>query len=220
MNYTRQLGILNPDDIIFPVTFIGCGGIGSPTALLFAKMGCKNLTLIDPDKVEEHNVPNQMFRKKDIEGEKDKYKVEAMKEQILDFTDCFVNIVPELFEGQFELSGVVISGVHNMAARKKIWESVKNNFEAPLYIDGRIGGETIHIFTARPYHIDDIEFYEKYLFPDEDAAELPCAERGIMYTGFRIASEIALQFKKWLKKEKYYRAKIIDLSTDTCVLIP
>lgn len=216
MNFLRQLDILDPNMVAFPVALIGCGGIGSPTALALAKMGIGRITLIDPDSVEEHNLPNQLFRLFDT-GQK---KVFAAKDMLADFSPSDVTAVPDRFEGQTPLSGIVISGVDSMKSRQMIWDSVKWNLDVPLYIDGRIGGEIIQILTVRPSQIEDIEFYEDpdNLFPDSEAAELPCTRRGIIYTGFASAALICSQLKKWIKSEKYPRKISFDLKTLTTAL--
>lgn len=214
MNYWRQLDILNPDMINFPITLIGCGGIGSPTALALAKMGAGRLILADPDSVEEHNLPNQLFYRADI----GKTKVHALSKMLHDFAEVETETIPEKFEGQRPLSGIVISGVDSMNSRLMIWEKVKFNFDVPLYIDGRIGGEVVQVFTIRPSQIEDIEFYEKNLFPDSEAAELPCTARAIIYTGLAEAGLIASQLKKWIKEEQYFRKISFDLKTLTSVL--
>ena len=62
IEYTRQLGILSPEHMKgIKVTLIGCGGIGSMTGLILAKMGIGNLWVYDYDKIEAHNVPNQFL---------------------------------------------------------------------------------------------------------------------------------------------------------------
>lgn len=214
MNYRRQLDILDPDAIVFPITLIGCGGIGSPTALALAKIGCQNLILIDHDTVEEHNLPNQFFRKSDT-GKK---KVRACKSMLQKFSDCDVKAIPEKFDNKQNLSGIVISGIDSMQARKEVWERIKNNLSVPLYIDGRIGGEIIQVFTIQPSHIEDIEMYEKALFPDKEAQELPCTARAIMYTGFVVAGLIASQLKKWIMNEQCFCKISFDLKTMSTVL--
>lgn len=201
MDYLRQLDILDPRLILYPVTVIGCGGIGSIAALELACMGCPKLLLIDDDTVENHNRPSQLSLKLDI----NKPKVEAVKNVVNLFTDTVVDILKERFDGTQSLNGVVISGVDSMESRQRIWEKAKWNLEIPLYIDARTGGETIQVFTIRPCKIEDIEIYEGNLFGDEEAEELPCTSRAIMYTGFGIASIIGSQFKKWLKDESYAR---------------
>lgn len=224
MNHQRQLDILDPKLFRFPITLIGCGGIGSPTALLLAKVGCPCLTLMDPDTVEEHNLPNQLFRLTDVGNIQKKEsrplpKVIALMQLIEEFSECHITPLCQTFDGKQKLSGIVISGVDTMAVRKVIWEKVKNNIEVPLYIDGRIGGETIEVFTIHPMHLKDIEFYEKWIFPDDKAAELPCTARAIMYTGFLIASFIVSQVAKWLRDESVSRRINFDLKTMTSVIV-
>lgn len=217
MDHLRQLGILNPREIIYPVTLIGCGGIGTPTALALAKMGCPDITLMDPDIVEGHNLPSQLFRLQDA----GKLKAHACRDMIMEFTDsCSVKAMETAFDGSQELSGIVISAVDTMEARSKIWSKVKFNLEIPLYIDGRIGGEIIEVFTIQPSQIEDIEFYEKWLFSDEETAELPCTERAIIYVGFIIGGIIASRLKTWLKgKGGFYRRRVnFDLKTMTTII--
>lgn len=214
MDFRRQLDILDPNMIVYPITLIGCGGIGSPTALALAKMGCPNLTFLDPDIIEGHNLPNQLFFKSDV----DKKKVESCRDMVSAFSNCSVDAVPEKFDGSRELSGIVISGVDSMASRQLIWDKVKWNLNTPLYIDGRIGGEIIQVYTIRPSQIEDIELYERNFFPDEEAEELPCAERAIMYVGFTIAGLIGAQFKKWIKEEQFFRKITFYLKTMKTVL--
>jgi len=214
LTYDRQLDILDPSVIFYPVTLIGCGGIGSPTSLVLAKMGCSDITLMDADEVEEHNLPNQLFRLTDIDSK----KVVACQAILQEFSTCSVRIIPEMFNGTQDLSGIVISGVDNMAARQTIWEKVKYNLDIPLYIDARLGGEVVQVFTIQPCQIEDIELYEKHLFLDEEAEILPCTARAIMYTGFVVAGLIASQSKKWLKNEFLYHYISLDLKTMTNVL--
>jgi len=215
MSFLRQLAILSPSEIPYPVTIIGLGGIGRPVAETLAEMGCREITLWDPDRVEEHNRPNQAYRKKDIS----KLKVKATKEIIQEFAEwCEVTVVPEKFAGQRPLEGIVISAVDTMESRMKIWKAVRYNLNVPLYIDGRIGGEIVQVFTVKPCQIEDIEAYEQTLFPDKEAAQLACTAQQIIYVGKMIGGLIALQFKKWLKKQNYHHEITFDLVTMTLLL--
>ena len=65
MDYTRQRDWFDPDKVSASVTIVGCGGIGSFAALALAKLGVQHLTLVDPDTVDEHNIPNQLYRPTD-----------------------------------------------------------------------------------------------------------------------------------------------------------
>lgn len=223
MNFLRQLDILNPSDILFPVTIIGAGGIGRHLAETLAEMGCRDIRIYDHDLVEEHNRPNQAYRKKDI----GKLKVEACKEIIGEFAEwCSVTVYPERFEGQRPLEGIVISAVDHMEidkdgvwGRKEIWQKVREQcLNVPLYIDGRIGGEALHLFTIKPFQLEDVEAYEKRLFSDKEAVPLPCTAQNIIYVGKIIGGLIANQLKKWIKWEKYSREILFDLVTMTLII--
>lgn len=210
MNFLRQLDILNPDMIVYPITIIGVGGIGSPAAWILAKMGCKDITLYDPDIVEEHNLPNQLYRLGDV----NKSKVEAVRENILQFAKTEITAIPEPFEGQ-ALEGIVISGVDSMQARQDIWRNIRYNLSVPLYLDGRMGGEIVQVFTMRPSQLEDIEVYEKSLFSDKEASNLPCSAQTIIYSVMVLGGLIASQIKKWIKKEEYSPKITFDLKTMT-----
>jgi hypothetical protein len=51
----------------------------------------------------------------------------------------------------------------------------------PLYLDGRIGGEQLQLLTVHPADFEEAERYQKWLFPDEEAAKLPCAARTVIH---------------------------------------
>lgn len=211
-NYLRQLDILDPSLIVYKMTVIGVGGIGGPLAWILAKMGCTDITLYDDDTVEGHNLPNQFFRLEDL----DRPKVQAVRDNIIQFAECHVSAIAEKFNGQ-PLSGIVISGVDSMASRRSIWEAVRYNVEVPLYIDGRMGGEILQLHVVRPCMIEDIERYEESLFPDEEAAELPCTAQSIIYGVVVLGGLISLQVKKWIRKEKHSHEITFDLSTMTLI---
>jgi len=214
MNFLRQLDILNPDMIVYPITIVGVGGIGSLTAWILAKMGCGEITLYDPDVVEGHNLPNQFYRLGDV----DKLKVMAVKENILQFAETKLRTIPELFKDQESLKGIVISGVDSMKARQDIWKKIRYNLNIPLYLDARMGGETVQVFTVRPSQLEDIESYENNLFSDEEASDLPCSAKSIIYSVAVLGGLIASQIKKWIKREEYSPRITFDLKTMTLLL--
>lgn len=215
MSFLRQLDIINPKEMVYPVTVIGVGGIGRPVAETLAEMGCRKIIIYDPDRVEEHNRPNQAYRRKDI----GRLKVEATKEIIEEFAEwCKVVAIPEEFESQRPLKGIVILAVDSIETRKKIWKLIRSNVDVPLFIDGRIGGEIIQVYTVRPCQLKDVETYEKTLFPKERAASLPCTAQQVIYVGKIIGGLIALQVKKWLKREEYNQEITFDFATMTLLL--
>jgi len=52
------------------VVICGCGALGGHAAINLARMGLRNLILIDDDEVREHNLGTQPFRLQDLGGKK------------------------------------------------------------------------------------------------------------------------------------------------------
>lgn len=216
MDYLRQYDILNPNELIYPITIFGAGGIGSPTAFILKKMGALRVTVYDFDKVESHNIPNQAFYK---EGDVGELKIDALSKNILEFTGTSIKTVNEKITenslGIHNLEGIVIAALDTPEARRIVWNAVKINSKICLYIDGRIGGEVLQVFTIRPGQISDIEIYERNLKSKDEAAELPCSAQTIIYTPFITAGIIASKIKRWIKGEKYSRKLTFLLNSGT-----
>ena len=60
--FLRQLEIADPTKFRDKsITVIGAGGIGAATVVALAKTGFEKITVYDFDKIEEHNLPNQLL---------------------------------------------------------------------------------------------------------------------------------------------------------------
>ncbi len=211
MEFLRQIDLVRPEALETPVHVVGCGGIGSFAALALAKLGCPNLHLYDDDRVEEHNVPNQLFRSTDI----GRPKVDALSEILEVFTGTRARAHLRRLDSE-RLQGVVVAGVDSMAARKTLWlKSVRHRAGVPLYLDGRLGAEVCRLYAIRPVDPDDIRCYERSLYEDGQAVPLSCTAGAIIYTGFAIAGLIADQVKKFATGEPTPREIFYDLKTFT-----
>lgn len=217
ISYTRQADWFNPSEHpTAQVTLVGVGGIGSPTALALAKLGIPKLTLIDPDTVEEHNLPNQMHLRETI-GQP---KVYAMAEQLMavsstDVDSRFIAIGSEGWEGSQEsypsLRGLVISGLDSMEARVNLWEQcLKNNLRVPLYLDARLGGENIVVYAVKPHDPDHIAYYESTLYTDEEAKPAPCTRQSIIDVGFAVASLLTRAVRRHYAGESVEQTVFLD----------
>jgi molybdopterin/thiamine biosynthesis adenylyltransferase len=192
MDLSRQIDLVETEALEIPVTMIGCGGIGSFSALALAKMGCTHLTVYDDDRVEEHNIPNQLYRLCDV----GQLKVICLAEIIKDFTGTGVDARPERVQGQ-RLQGIVVSGVDSMEARRRIWDrSIRYKAGVTAYIDARMGAEVARIYTVRPVDPDHVRLYERTLYSDDDAMQVPCTAQAIVYNSFGIASLVAGQVRR------------------------
>jgi len=204
--YWRQMDIVKTDKLQLPITIIGAGAIGSFACLALAKMGCNNITVYDDDTVDNHNIPNQFYR----ESDKGKPKVESLKELIKDFDDVDIEINNEKYKHQ-KLKGIVISAVDSMEVRKQIWKNIKFDPSIKLFIDGRMGGEVMRIYTIKPHDKDEIKFFEQYLYTDKEAEDIKCTATAIIYNVTIIGGLITNQLKKYCMAEEYSKELIFDL---------
>ena len=208
--YHRQLDLLAPSEIKQQVIIIGSGSIGSTVSITLVKMGFPDITIYDDDRVEEHNLPNQFFRKYDNH----KFKVVALKQNIIGYllgNQKFSIIKKKWQIPNIKYADIIISAVDSMTERHNIWNELKNNNKCQLYIDGRMVGELMRIYSINPNNALDIEFYEKTLYSSREADKLPCTAQSIFYNCFVIAGLVGNQCKKFVKKEPYPKEIIFDL---------
>ena len=200
-NYSHQTDIFDPTAFTWPVHLIGLGGIGSAVALPLVKLGLRSeLHLWDNDAVESHNIPAQVIYSVADVG---KAKVEAAAEFLDRFRepDCTIIAHRDVVTAQTPLAGVVISGVDSMASRLAIWEGLEFNPEVPLYMDGRIGGEQLQLFTLNPCDPEGVDFYKKWLFfTDDEAAPLPCAARTVIHPPILLAGFVIAQLTRFARE--------------------
>lgn len=192
MEFTRQNRIFNPSKCDLNITIVGVGSTGSFLAFTLAKMGIKNIKVIDYDIVEAHNIPNQYYRLSDL----GKPKVEALKEIVRDFSGVELiaeNIkVTEDYDFDIDLNSLVIFCVDNIEARKLIFDKIRG-FPIKL-IDTRFGGEGFSVHIAELDKEEDCEKFEKSL--NVPIKETGCGEKSIIYTINGLASEVCAIVKK------------------------
>lgn len=197
VSYLRQYGIFDPGKFTDPITLVGCGGIGSSLAMTLAKLGIKNLVLIDDDIVEPHNIPNQAYYPDDI----GKPKVEALAKHV-----STLGAEPTIYQSCLEdkaqeIQGLVCSGLDSMPPRENLWEIVKEQNES-AYFDGRLGGQKIVLYGVDLKNDDYKLAYEDTLHPEDEAEELPCTERAIIDVAYVIGGLITRGIRKYIKDEE------------------
>jgi len=211
LRYLRQMDAVNMTKLSnLHVTLIGAGSIGSTTAVWLAKVGIRHLTVFDDDLVEAHNWSNQMYREADI----GRPKGEALWDVMETLCSCTPRIVLHPYVDQ-PLTEVVISGVDSMASRKAIWKSVRSKPEVQLYVDARMGLETLIVHTVHPQSREERQGYVKTLCDDVDAVQVPCTARTICYTPLMAASLVCSMVKRYVNVESMPRQVILDLVTWT-----
>lgn len=214
--YHRQLDIIHPDKLAFPITIIGAGASGSYTALALAKMGCTNITVFDFDTVEPHNQPNQLYGAEYI-GQP---KVLALNQEIARITGTDILALADGYGTQsFSKSDdktLVLSCVDSIKVRENVWDQAKKQGSraAPItVIDPRQGGEFIVIFTAKSHgDLIGAKQYEESLHPDTESMELPCTARAVIYNSMFTGALMAVLVKKFALDEALPREVSMNCS--------
>lgn len=125
MNLTKSYEFFKPEMIGSQVHIIGCGSVGSTVAENLVRCGVTKMTLWDFDKVEGHNVTNQMFRECDI----GKMKVDALKEILIDINpdaEKTIKTEPAGWQGKI-LSGYIFLAVDSIEIRRDFVEKHINS---------------------------------------------------------------------------------------------
>jgi molybdopterin/thiamine biosynthesis adenylyltransferase len=212
--FTRQMNVLDAANLSrLDVTLIGLGSIGSITGLALSKMGVVGLAAYDADFVEAHNWSNQMYSDDDIGS----LKASAFTRLLETYGGQTPNAVAARYVDQ-PLSEIVISAVDSMESRKAIWKSVREQPVVKLYIDARMGLETLDVHTVRNGIKKDRVDYTATLVPDDQALQEPCTARSICYTPLMAASIICNAVKRYVNDEEIPHRVILDLATFTLML--
>lgn len=211
IDYSRQSGLITQAQMVDPIILIGAGGIGSPTAQVLCKMGVLRLTVFDDDKVESHNLPNQMYRIKDL----NKFKVDALKEICEEFSDTVDFTAKNIrFDHPVRTKSIVISGVDSMESRIAIWKHVKLNSAVPLYIDARMAREMLKIYRVNPTDMKSVKAYEESLHSDAEAVEIPCTEKSVIFNVSMVAAQICHVVKSYYTESPYiYNEMFYDFTS-------
>jgi hypothetical protein len=215
VDYWRQLDLFSPDKFgDKEVHVVGVGATGSYVAFLLAKQGVQNIHVWDFDDVEPHNLPNQIYRLKDV----GRSKVDALTEIIEEATGIKITLHNEAVVGGTMLKGIVFLLVDSMDARKDIWQgSLKFKLPVELMIETRMAIDNGRVYAIKPSRPADIKMWEGTLYSDEEAEESPCTNRSIAPTVSFIASLSVWKLIKFANGEEYERELI--LSTRPSVII-
>jgi molybdopterin-synthase adenylyltransferase len=214
--FLRQSDVLDAGNVSqLAITLIGLGSIGSITGLALAKLGVVGITAYDADFVEPHNWSNQMYADADIGS----LKATAFTRLLETYGGQTPNAVPARYTDQ-PLTNVVISAVDSMDSRKRIWRAVHDQANVRLYIDARMGLETLDVHVVRPQIKADRVRYTATLCSDAEALQEPCTARSVCYTPLMAASVICNLVKRLVNDEQMPSRVILDLATFTLLTEP
>lgn len=184
MDRSRFTALL-PDECIkgVRVVVVGCGTLGSHTALTLARLGVERFTLVDHDVVGVENIATQAFGDADIS----KSKVDALMQHLCDINP---GIDVAKYQVEFDTSWkvgkkkeklLVFAVTDNIESRRTVWQTYKDNANLHAFFDARMGGEQLDAFAIKPGSPSAM-VYEKCL-EDTNYTPARCGMSSIPYTG-------------------------------------
>ncbi|MHA2065197.1 MAG: ThiF family adenylyltransferase [Candidatus Thorarchaeota archaeon] len=202
VHLTRQSDLIPAEVLQTKINVVGAGAIGSFATLALAKMGFDTITVFDDDVVDDMNMNCQFFRLSDIGST----KVGALRSLVKDFTDTDIRPSNQRILSHFALSGVVISAVDSMQARKDIFQAAQAG-KARYLIDPRMGAEYARLNTVDLKSEDERKIYQSTLYSDREAAQERCTARSTIYTVNMLAGYVAKVVKN-LACEQAFPAEV------------
>lgn len=170
MDLSKSYEFFQPEKDDARIHIIGCGSVGSTLAENLVRCGITKITLWDFDKVEAHNIVNQMFRQQDV----GKHKIDALKDILTDINPDVKNTIeikPNGWNGKL-LSGYVFLAVDNIELRRKIVERhmdtpfIKAMFDVRTMLTG-----AQHYAAAWDDYNQKQNFLNSMQFSHEEASE-------------------------------------------------
>jgi len=224
------------------VEIIGAGGIGSPLAEVLATMGF-DLTFWDKDIVEGHNISNQnyfpdqigeikvealahtLIRKVCMPGDSvsiNKIDETTTKYEITDKENpnnkqTFVSHNSFCTRKNKLTGSVLVFATDSIESRSELYYLAKDSYERRgtphTIIDGRLGGELYQVFYVDMCDSNSRKAYERTLFKPEEAEELPCTGKSIMYIANHISGQMAYFVKEAvIKSSRVHSEAVFDFT--------
>jgi hypothetical protein len=181
----RHVPIFDAEKHERPVLIAGCGAVGGYIAMQLLCLGVKNLTVFDPDIVELHNLPNQIFEYEDlgipkVVGLAEAYQRKFNKSPTEGEFDLFSGRLPEdmwkartvLMAQSMGVKPFLILAVDTMKARLEIAQHLKDSGEAWHVIETRMASSygNVYSFDLQPR----FEKWKDTLISDEGGEVSAC----------------------------------------------
>jgi molybdopterin/thiamine biosynthesis adenylyltransferase len=194
----------------FTYHILGCGAIGSSTAIQLARMGGEKFVLYDMDKVESVNIGCSQYIGTDIGLN----KVDALDQHIHSINiDVNVIKINGLFEEFWYTNenDIAILGFDSMGARLNAVQIMCKTKQKPiLIIDGRMGAEQFQQYVIKNPTVDK---YKKTWYSDEEGSPEPCTSKATSYCSNMSGSFIVNAIRKYATNQPYDKEIIFNFPT-------
>ncbi len=212
MDLSRHIKIFDPGKVRGrSIAIIGVGSIGSALALQLAKLGLRDITLIDGDVVEPHTISNQVIYSSDDVGFP---KVIAAATILQYLTGYKPNIILHMVEdGERLRYDYVFCCVDSMAARDMLFNrGVFLNGKTALYFEGRMNANTCYAYAVNPTDMLQVNDYRATLHTDAEVRdELGGCDltQSVGRTASIAADHLTTLFMQWVNREKEAANEVI-----------
>lgn len=172
IDISRHVSVFSPDMFAGKgIDVIGAGATGSRVVLSLAKLGLSNIRVWDFDKVEAHNIANQVYGL----GHIGLPKVEALAAIVKEQTGLEIQAVNERVDGSQKLDSLVFLLTDTMASRRQIWEkAIRYKLHVKLMIETRMGTDQGRVYAVCPAKANQVKGWEATLYSDDVAERSAC----------------------------------------------
>lgn len=193
----------------------GCGATGSQVAIKLARLGVGKIILVDNDILEEHNLENQEFAKRDIGTA----KAIALKDKIQDISETkvkiYVGLIQNLPETLLTEPEYYFSCFDNFQAR--FYLNALTVFKNKIMIDSGIHGLTGTVRTVIPGLTPCLECWPSLL--PESGLRASCSKDPIPSTYITASHAADLMVSQLIKLAFDWKTEpyiFFDLRRDFC----
>lgn len=177
-----------------PFVICGAGAVGSNLVNNMTRQGFQKLTVIDMDRVEDHNRHTQVWTRRD-QGQ---LKAAMLKNHVFMNMGISIEAVSRKLEESnvkkmLPKGSIVVDGFDNMESRKVVTDHCKSN-----------GIECLHVGLAADYA--EVIWNERYHVPKnvvaQDVCEYPLA-RNVIVIAAAVATECLIRYLSTGEKRNY-----------------
>lgn len=178
LSLIRHLPIFDPSKTNPPIHIIGAGATGSRLWLSLVELGLTNISIYDFDKVEAHNLANQIFLNHHIGMTKvdalaDYYVQKTGREPLASFGFYNVKVCPETTDPTM-LNGIVFLLTDTMESRKDIMQNLIEGSGVAAVIETRMASSYGNVNVINPFDAADLQSWYDSLINDDEAEVSAC----------------------------------------------
>lgn len=206
INVSRHVDVFSPTEFGNKrIDIIGAGATGSKVVVELAKLGIKNIHAWDFDKVEPHNIPNQVFGMDNV----GQYKTKALKNIIKKSTGLEITTYEKPADGTNSFGDIVFLLTDSIESRKKIFEGSVKYKNTRLMVETRMGADNGRIYSIDPRNARHIKEWESTLKPIKEKTTVCGTAITVGATASMLASMAVWQFIKWSNLKNIEENEII-----------